>query len=106
MSLSAEFNWTPGQIRRLTLQELVHYLDRLGEWREKVKRTDIAINEIRMILMAFFGAKEQEPDEDPVAKMSGKIPTASVPSGAIEAWERAGRPEPRAFFKKYKANHG
>ena len=41
--LAREYHWSPAQIRELTYQEFVHYLNAVGERREKVQSEDVTL---------------------------------------------------------------
>lgn len=72
---------------------------RLAEYRKAIDPLEVAVTQIRQALYAFMGVKEK-PDIDEQIKNS-PLPSMSVQAGAIEAWEKAGRPEPSRFFADY-----
>lgn len=100
--LSKEFRWTPDTIDRLTLQQLVHYLEKLHEYRENIKPADLELTQIRQALFAFLGVSERDDKkiDEQIAK-SG-FPNMKVSKKAMEAWEKAGMPNPQKFFTQYK----
>jgi len=100
--LSKEFGWTPETIERLTLQQLVHYLEKLHEYRENIKPADFELEQIRQALFAFLGVSEKDDKKiDEQIEKSG-FPSVKVTRQAMEAWEKAGMPNPQIFFAQYR----
>ena len=102
--LSKEFGWTPETIRRLTIQELVHYLERLHEYRDNILPADLVLEQIKQAFFAFMGVTQDKPGADSMdeqIKKSG-FPTVKVTKEAMDAWEKAGRPNPHKFFSRWK----
>lgn len=65
------------------------------------------MTQIRQALYAFMGVKEPVSIEEQISK--SPMPSMTVPKGAIEAWEKAGRPSPaNKFFNDYakQVDHG
>ena len=81
---------------------MVHYLDELHEYRKNVKPADIELVMIRRALFSFLGVKERGnvKIEEQIEK-SG-FPNVKVSRDAMEAWEKAGRPNPHKFFARYR----
>jgi len=81
---------------------MVHYLDKLHEYREAIKPAEVTLEQIKQALFAFFGVKvgnEKKIDEQ--IEVCG-FPKVKTSKGAMDAWEKAGRPNPHKFFARYK----
>lgn len=92
-------------IERLTLQQLVHYLDKLHEYRENIKPADLELEQIRRALFTFFSINEKDDKKiDEQIEKSG-FPKMRVSQKAMEAWEQAGMPNPQKFFAQYRGKH-
>lgn len=83
----------------MTLQQAAHYLTQLAEYRKTIDPLDIAVAYIKKALWSYLGVKEQPDISEQIQK--SPMPSMSVPAGAVEAWEKAGRPEPNKFFAEY-----
>lgn len=59
---------------------------------------------IRQVLFGWLGVKEPKrfkaTDNIDISKLG--LPVMKVTSKAVDAWEAAGRPEPKKFFAEYK----
>ena len=91
--LSQEFNWTPDQIRWLTIDELELYSERIQKHRKTVKPTDLSVEQIRRALFSWFGIKEP-PTEEEMEKKIETIADVRMSSRAFDAWMTAGMPSP------------
>lgn len=91
--LSAEFQWTPEQIRRLTLQEFEHYIIANNRYRENIHPTDCSLEAIRVMLAQYFGVKEMQKPADVETKIQ-KVATAKLTKEEKDAWLAAGMPSP------------
>jgi len=73
-----------------------------------VRPADVTLARIEKALLGFFGVKAgpvERPDAMAKAKEMG-LPTARVKKGDIEAWEKAGRPDPRKWFANRQVKNG
>jgi len=60
------------------------------------------LEQIKQALFSFFGVKEKgNRGIDEQIQKSG-MPSMKTSREAIEAWEKAGRPNPQKFFARYK----
>lgn len=74
------------------MQQATHYLLQLAEYRKVIDPLEVTVTQIRQALYAFMGVKEPVAIEEQIKK--SPMPSMTVPKGAIEAWEKAGRPSP------------
>ena len=88
---------------------------RLNKRRDKIADTEIALENIKQVLLAGFGVKiaKRQPTPKDVSKLLSapdlqrsfnSLPT--ITTAAKEAWLKADMPEPNKFFADYRKNHG
>jgi len=102
--LAREYHWSPAQIRELTYQEFVHYLNAVGERREKVQSEDVTLEYIRQALFAWFGIKEPASADSATPEQMEKInmPKATLTEQEKNEWIAAGYPNLSQWLPRYR----
>ena len=107
--MSKEFSWTPDEIRDLTLQDFGYYCDRFNRDRDTIAPIDVALEDIKQLLIAGFGIKikkqVKQKDEIEQFKKTG-LGTFSFTTEEKKAWLDAKMPNPTKFLREYRKKHG
>ncbi len=102
--LAREYHWSPAQIRELTYQEFVHYLNAVGKRREQVAPDDVNLEYIRQAFFAWCGIKEPAKADCANAEQLKKIPISKVTMTEQEKneWIAAGYPNLSQWLPRYR----
>ncbi len=89
------------------MQDFGYLCDRLNRDREKIAPLDMALENIKQILITGFGIKVKDKPKDILdqAREAG-MPTFTFTTAEKEAWLKAKMPEPNKFLRQYRKKHG
>jgi hypothetical protein len=84
----------------LTLQDFGYLCEKLNRDREKIQPIDVALGEVKQLLISGFGIKiEKKPKSDGLQKDWKSIGSVSFTTAEKDAWIKAGMPEINKFLK-------
>jgi len=84
----------------MDLDDFFEAIEEIGEWRKDILSADVSLTIIKKVLFSYFKIKEpSKPNKDPL-KAIKNFPSFKVTKNEMDAWYKAGCPNPSKFFKK------
>ncbi len=85
------------------MQDFTYLCEKLDRDREKIPYIDIAIENLKQLLIVGLGIKiNKKPDETLEQFKDSPLGTFTFTTAEKEAWLKAGMPEPTSFLKAYR----
>ncbi len=103
----SEFGWGPDQVRILTLEQANGYFRQIEKYREHIGRGDQTLVELKELLLAWFGVKQEPADEEKRHKEMDASPLlrTTITEEEKQAWIKADMPPIQTFLKGYRNGH-